>query len=112
MAGLDASTAGGAATPRIAEWRMMHLAAPLTHLAAVACTVDADSTDSVLSHCAAATLMHAMHDTDVRHAVSAALNAHAAEPAAVRTAAQEILHTLSGARMHASHACMRSFTHY
>ena len=100
MAALDASTS---ATPRISEWRRMHLAAPLSHLAGMLCAVDADSTDPVLSHCAAASLMCAMHDGEVRCAVGAALEAHAADDAAVCTAAQETLQTLSGAPFH---ACM------
>ena len=75
----------------------MHLAAPLSHLAGMMCTVDADSADPVLSHCAAASLMCAMHDGEVRCAVGAALEAHAADDAAVCTAAQETLQTLSGA---------------
>ena len=37
MAALDASTS---ATPRVSEWRRLHLAAPLGHLAGVLCAVD------------------------------------------------------------------------
>lgn len=97
MAALDAGTS---ATPRISEWRRLHLTAPLSHLAGVMC-VDADSSDSRLSHCGAAALMRAMHDGEVRLAVSAALEAHAEQDTAVHTAALELLHTLVGA-----HACI------